>query len=307
MSNKLIDSLRKNNKKKSLPKSKMHLRFDAYRASVWDVSPDQLLSLFPLDECGLYCHQGPARFQSYTCGIFIKDVSGKQVGRILWGDAFASVFLEVKGLICDEVVYRLRERFHHQVTRADLCLDWFEPGKFDQLLTSCMAVKKMNKQIRSQKFGDWDDHVEDGRTYYVGSSKSLCQIVLYEKGRQPEHRRDGFDDWVRLEWRIRPEGKQQKLMAASMAPHDLISLSAMGRRLAEVVLFDYDGSMTPRLPKPKSSERNSFEHMVWQYTPTMRKLALKEGVGIEQVLAEIGLALTGRPWVAQEIDCEYAY
>jgi hypothetical protein len=307
MVKKIIESLKQNNKNKNLPLSTMYLRFDTYRASVWDTSPYELMSVFPVQEYDLYVGEGFANFQSYTNGIFITDNAGTQVGRILWGPTLASVFIEAKGLITDEVVIRLRERFDHQVTRADIRLDWFEPGKFKPLLKCLMAVKKTNPQIRSQMFGDWNDHPEDGRSFYLGSAKSMCQVVLYEKGKQRENRYLGMEDWVRLEWRVRPETKHQKVLLAGLDPHEIICMSPMGRKIAELVLSDYDPSFIPDLPKkPKSSLRKSFEHMLAQYTPTMRQLAVKEGSSIEQVLAEIGLTLTGKPWVTQEIDVEVA-
>lgn len=281
---------------KTIPLACENLRFDAYAATTTKASWWQLLQCFPEHE-ELQTRSETVNIFRYTRAVYMYNTRGKQVGRILFSPDDPEVFIEVKGELADPLARTLRQRYQHQVSRADICIDTRQPGAFRKLLNQCRRVKKMNGRVRSECRGDWDDHPEDGRTFYLGSKSSLCQVCLYEKGKTRPYRGMGLEDWVRIEWRFRPETKEQKLLAASLEPHEMFMLSTMGRRLAELVLVDYDGTQKFELPRLKSSAEAAFDAMLGQYSKTMWKMAGKMG-GVENVLAEIGLRLTGQPWRA---------
>lgn len=272
-----------------------NLRFDAYVGTT-KASWSQVLQCFPAEE-ELQTRSEAVSFFQYTRAVYIYNVRGKQVARILFSLDDTEVFFEVKGELAEPFARTLRQRYQHQVTRADVCIDTRQPGAFRKLLNKCRRVKKMNARMRSECRGDWEDHPEDGRTFYLGSKSSLCQVCLYEKGKTRPYRGLGLEDWVRIEWRFRPETKDQKVLAASLEPHELFALSTMGRRLAELVLEDYDGSHQVLLPRTKSSPEIAFDSMMGQYSKTMWRRAEKLG-GVDLLLADIGMRLTRHPWRA---------
>jgi hypothetical protein len=280
-----------------------NLRFDTYCATTTS-NWSQLYGCFPEDaRDDLEVRMGSdVGFHGYTQAVYVVNSRGHQIGRVLFGGR-ADVFVEVKGDLADPFARNLRERYTHQVTRADICIDTRIPGAFKALLEYCLLVKKMNPRTRSERRGDWDDHPEDGRTFYLGSRSSVCQVCLYEKGKTRPYRGLELEDWVRLEWRFRPDTKEQKRLAATLEPHEMFILSTMGRRLAEHVLSDFDPSFKPEVPRPKTSPEKAFDYMMGQYAKTMWKVSERLG-GVDLLLAEIGLRLTGRPWLA--VDCSSA-
>lgn len=286
--------------KKRKPLACANLRFDAYCATTYAHWSD-IYGCFPEDAReNLHIRMSrDVSFHGYANAVYVEDPRGHQIARILFGGR-ADVFVEVKGELADSFARNLRERHQHQVSRADVCIDTRMPGAFRALLEYCLRVKKMNPRTRSERRGGWDDHPEDGRTFYLGSKSSVCQVCLYEKGKTRAYRGAGLEDWVRLEWRFRPETKEQKLLAASLEPHEMFTMSTMARRLAESVLTDYDGTFRPEIPAKKSAPEKAFDYMMGQYSKTMWKMSERLG-GVDLLLAEIGLRLTGRPW--QAFDC----
>jgi hypothetical protein len=274
-----------------------NLRFDAYCGTTTSATPEEVLTCFPLHSEALTVRTEHATSFSYSFAMYVETASGKRVGTILYGGTAREVFFEVKGDIAHVVASFIRLRFNHQVSRADVCIDTRMPGAFRALVAYCVSVKKLNARLRSERRGDWDDHPEDGRTYYLGSASSLCQICVYEKGKSRAFRGMDLEDWVRMEWRIRPETKAQKVLASKLEPHELVALSPMGRRVAELVLRDFDPTIKIDVPRVKSTCERAFESMITQYSKTMLKMAGKLG-SVDQVLAEIGFKLTGKPWVA---------
>jgi hypothetical protein len=82
-------------------------------------------------------------------------------------------------------------------TRVDACVDWVQPGLFDQLSSLLIAFAK-DAGIKIDQRGDWQRG--EARTLYLGSRRSTYQLVLYEKG----YESGGDKNWVRLEARVYP-------------------------------------------------------------------------------------------------------
>lgn len=279
-----------------------NLLFDAYSFTMAGTSWTDVFECFPEDareDLDIRIDDN-VNFYGYTRAVYVTKSGRHQVAKFLYG-ATGELFVEVKGDLTDPFVRNLRARYKHQVTRMDICLDTRRPGAFMALLEYCLHVKKMNPRTRSERRGDWDDHPEDGRTFYLGSRSSLCQVCLYEKGKTRPYRGAGLEDWVRLEWRFRPETKAQKVLASMMEPHEMLMLSTMSRRLAELVLADFDASQKVDVPRLKSSPEKAFDYMMGQYSKTMWKMADRMG-GVGKLLAEIGIRLTGQPWSVQLLD-----
>jgi DNA relaxase NicK len=215
------------------------LRFDAYSATMVGPKTDDLLQII-MDQVGI----GGATFNQskgfHTFGhrLGVKDHTGSEVGAIQWGGRQGErLMFEVKGDATPGAVEALRARFPHRVTRMDSCADFDAPGAFERLLGPCTEVKKAHR-LKGSKAGDWDDFPEDGRTFYVGSPKSITMARLYEKGKQPEYRHLHRENWTRLEIQVRP-AKDAKAAFSHLSPVDAWGASGWTRELAAKVLQEH--------------------------------------------------------------------
>lgn len=210
------------------------MRFDAYTATTTEANPYQLADLFGP---GLQQKQGRG-FHQFANRLALLD-DGHEVGSVQWGGAHGErTMIEVKGERTPAVASALRSRFRHGVTRVDSCADFDAPGAFSCLLEPLLAVKKKHR-LKGRKEGDWEDFPEEGRTQYVGSSKSVTQVRLYEKGKQPEYRHLGRSDWVRAETQVRPGTREAKEAYSKISPLDTWGASAWTAEYAALVLADH--------------------------------------------------------------------
>jgi hypothetical protein len=210
------------------------VRFDAYSATTTAANHYQLADLFGP---GLTSYEGRG-FHSFGHRLSLKDESGSEVGSVQWGGRHGErSMIEVKGERSPEVVERLRGAFPHRTTRMDSCADFDAPGAFDRLLGACMAVKAKHR-LKGERKGDWQDFPELGRTQYLGTPQSVSMLRLYEKGRQPEYRHLGRNDWVRAEIQVRP-AKEAKTEFSKLSALDAWGASAWSRDLAGEILREH--------------------------------------------------------------------
>jgi hypothetical protein len=256
------------------------IRFDGYTATTNAANHYQIAELFGSD---LAVDQGRG-FHQFGHRLRFKDDCG-EVGAVQWGGAHGDrVMLEVKGERSPEVVERLRSRFPHRVTRMDSCADFDAPRAFQRLYRECVAIKRMHR-IKGRKEGDWDDFPEEGRTFYMGSPQSVAMTRLYEKGRQPEYRHLGRDNWVRLEVQVRP-AKEAKEAFANVSPADAWGGAKWTRELAARVLSDHVDPHPAGSTWRKSERDRALAFMCRQYGAHL--LSLKDDVGDWQ---SVGLTL----------------
>jgi len=141
------------------------------------------------------------------------------VARVLWGGR-NRVHVSAQGAGTPRVAEVVRDRWKHGVSRVDVCLDWDEPGVWDEVSGQLEKVSLLHGIKRSQ-MGDWiTPHRSpgEGRTLYAGSEKSAVRVRCYEKGRQlPEA---GRPDWVRAEQQTRPNSSS-KVRFASLTPSEV--------------------------------------------------------------------------------------
>jgi DNA relaxase NicK len=97
---------------------------------------------------------------------------------------------------------------------------------------------KRTHRIWGERRGDWDDHPEKGRTFYLGANTSPTRSRLYEKGKQPEYAHLGKEDWVRCELQVRP-AKEAKHTFAELAPLEVWGASKWSRDLAASILQEH--------------------------------------------------------------------
>lgn len=207
------------------------VRFDAYSATTTAANCYQLAELFGP---GLKTREGRGQHQ-FARKVALVDDTGSQVGSVQWGGTHGErSMIEVKGERTPGVVESLRSLYPHRVTRVDACADFDAPRAFQRLLRAFRKAKTEHR-IWGEKRGDWEDHPEKGRTFYLGANTSPTRARLYEKGLQPEYVHLAKTDWVRAEIQVRPE-KDAKASFSSLAPVDVWGASRWSRDLAGHIL-----------------------------------------------------------------------
>lgn len=257
------------------------VRFDAYTATTQAANPYQLAELFGP---GLSTREGRG-FHQFGHRIGFKDDSGAEVGSVQWGGAHGErTMLEVKGERTPAVVERLRGLFPHRVTRLDTCADFDAPRAFQRLYRECVAVKRGHR-LKGEKRGDWEDHPEEGRTFYIGSPQSTAMARLYEKGKQPEYRHLGREHWARLELQVRP-CKVAKETFSHVDAAQAWGATRWSAQLAGRVLQDHVDPHPAGTTWRQSERDRALEWMCRQYGPHL--LSLREDLGDWQ---SVGLTL----------------
>ncbi len=246
------------------------VRFDAYGATTTAANCYQLADLFEASEHGFTVQEGKG-FHQFGRRLAFKDQSGTEVGAVLWGGNHEDrSMVEVKGEHTPRVVEALRSRFPHRVTRVDTCADFDAPGAFEGLLRAHKSIKRKHR-IWGETRGDWEDHPEQGRTYYLGALKSPVRGRLYEKGRQPEYRHLSRDNWVRSEIQARP-AKEAKEKFSTLSPLECWGASAWSRDLAAAILQAHVDPHPAGTTWRKSERDKALEWMVRQYGKHMVSL-----------------------------------
>lgn len=245
------------------------VRFDGYSATTTAANHYQLADLFGE---GFKTEQGRG-FHSFGHRLSIRDVDrAEEVGSVMWGGVHGErTMIEVKGEHSPRVVEALRGRFPHRTTRVDSCADFDAPGAFERVLGACLHVKARNARLKGEKRGDWDDHPEDGRTFYLGSPTSPVRTRLYDKGRQPEYRHLGRPDWCRLEVQVRP-AKEAKTAFATLSPLEVWGASAWSKDLAGAVLAQHIDPHPAGTVYRKTSLESRLDWVCRQAGPTLLEL-----------------------------------
>lgn len=255
----------------------MTVRFDGYSATTTAANHYQLAELFGP---GFEMSQGRG-FHGFGERVALKDASGSEVGSVAWGGRHDGnhgqrTMIEVKGEHSPRVIEALRSNFPHRCTRGDACADFEAPGAFERILQACIEVKATVPRLHSERRGDWDDHPEDGRTYYLGSQKSPVMTRLYDKGRQPEYRHLGRPDWCRLEVQVRPS-KEAKTHFATLGPLEFWGASKWSRALAGKVLEQHLDPHPAGTIWRKTGLEHRFHVLCKQYGATFLELYAELG------------------------------
>lgn len=216
------------------------VRFDAYSATTKEANRDDLMSLL-VDAGGteaMHRVREGKGFHTFGKRLSVADETGTEWASVQWGGRQGDwAMLEVKGERTPGAVEALRQRFWHRCTRVDACADFDAPGAFERLQRACVAVKRKHR-LWGEKRGDWEDHPEKGRTYYLGATSSTTRSRLYEKGLQPELAHLNMPDLVRLEVQVRP-AKDAKEAFNSLSPVEVWGASGWSRELAGKVLGEH--------------------------------------------------------------------
>lgn len=250
-------------------------RFDAYTATSSSASPEDFLDLLRFDSSCTFEKGKGHRFWGHSYQVY-RD--GHLFGSVQWGGQNDGLsMLEVKGEHTPGVVEALRASISHRCTRVDSCIDFDEPGAFERLLGIHKRVKS-RYGLKGEKYGDWEDFPQDGRTFNLGSPTSVVQICLYEKGRQPEYRHLNRPNWVRDEARIRPKGAAREVYSqAWVTPSQVWGSSPTTRDIAAELLLESVQPLQAGTVYRLSQRDRALRHMCQQY-----------GGHLSGLLAELG-------------------
>lgn len=216
-------------------------RFDWMQATV-QTSPGELLeALGGLAVAGQWEHLKRAPF-GYDVGRRLVDAEG-QVCQLWSGGIHDRPHVVFSGETAPAGADLLRSAFpgKHSVTRADVCIDYAEPGAYDRLQDLALDIAR----DRSIKVGTAGDHLltKQGRTLYLGATSSHTRLRLYDKAAEL---REQFtnnlpklllvpDHLARLEVQVRPQTREAKAAAAAASPIELMGSAAWMRELMRQV------------------------------------------------------------------------
>lgn len=265
------------------------MRVDYYSATIDDADGGEVLA-WALEAMPRPCDVGDEITARYGYSHAVPLLEGKQVVCIVrFGGNADTVNLELKGAVSNEVYGLVRSHFPgHACTRMDVAVDGTRPGLFDQMARRMLAIRDeipANRQPQVNHQGDW--HTPAGRSLYIGSRKSDCHVVLYEKGYERQARAGEIApdlDWCRLEVRIKPERREHKLMLAAMLP-----LQAWGwTKWASAYLDEFTG-LEPCpvvLPRRQHDDDRAYEALLSQYGPILERRAASRHGGSWEGMGE---------------------
>lgn len=241
--------------------------FDWYQASVHGFEPDQVVGAFLRADPVLSARPGRPK-NGYDFGADL--VAGDVVRLRVWWGGNAGVHVIATGGDSPWAAGVLRASFPHECTRVDSCVDWDEPGLFDDLAANLIAYAKSHRIAINQQ-GDWVRGM--ARTLYLGSPSSDLRLVVYEKGYQV----GGSPHWVRLEVRAKPGNKAARASLASASPGDVLGLGWFRGCLAECLGWvDLVGSSMCRRHRKTDAERSRIA-LTKQYEKVLSAWALEAG------------------------------
>lgn len=177
----------------------------------------------------------------YGGGERLVDADG-QVAMVWFGGMHEHPHAVITGETAQAGAEVLRSEFpKHRVSRADVCIDYAEPGAYDRLQGIALGVAR----DRGIRVGTAGDHLLTlkGRTLYLGATSSHTRLRLYDKA---EELREQFAgnlvklatipaELARLECQVRPQTPEAKQAAAQADPVTLMGSAAWMRALMAAV------------------------------------------------------------------------
>ena len=279
-------------------------KFDWYQATIHDadiyrvllkVAPDLGCSEFEaisfLDGRDV-SFSGPARLvpckakNGYLRGLrFEQNVSASKPAPIaeLWFDGNSGIHGVATGSASPSALSdAFKTHFpEHNVTRADVCIDWLEEGLFDRMASNLQAFA-IDNNISLSNQGDWVRG--QGRTLYVGSRKSTTMLRLYEKGYLVP---GGDRTWVRLEAVVRPAKKAKQKVAFWEASKFWGASRWLSKAMAQLGSLNIEVDPVGTVRTNPDALRAKYA-LIRQYSNTMRSWADEVGGwdSLANVLAE---------------------
>lgn len=191
------------------------MRFDWYTASI-DKSPQLIVDT--LASCYELADVLPTKpFNGYERAF--KCIRGDtELFKIQYGgNTGTRVQVQATGEASPELATNVREMFtDHHVIRADVALDYCEPGAWESLYN--LSTETADKfKLKTEHRGDFH-RGENGRTFYIGSRQSPAFNRVYEKGKQL----GGDPDHVRSEFELKPKNEAARAIYSKASPAEML-------------------------------------------------------------------------------------
>lgn len=259
-------------------------RFDWYQATV-RTSPGALLeALGGIAVAARWEDLKRAPF-GYDFGQRLVDDDG-QVCQVWWGRNHDHPHCVFSGETAPGGADLLRGQFagEHSVSRADVCIDYAEPGAYDRLQASALVVA----EARHVKVGTAGDHLlrkADGRTVYLGGKGSHTRLRIYDKAAElrAQYDRDLVklatvpEHLARLEVQVRPQTPVAKAAAAQADPVVLMGSAAWMRALMlEVAGLELEPFQAGRIWRQSDDDR-AYMGMLAQYGAMLKRREAAHG------------------------------
>lgn len=258
-------------------------RFDWYQASVPAEVPVLTKALESLCDGRAVWDHMPRAPHGFATGAKLADIFGP-VLQVWWGGCHERPHVVMSGEVASIGADLLRSEFPgHRVSRADVCIDYADPGAYDRLQGIALDVARE----RGIKVGTAGDHLVtmQGRTLYLGATSSHTRVRLYDKAAElrakfsndPERLRDVPDELARLECQVRPQTPQAKEAAAKADPVSLMGSAAWTRLLLKHVAgLDLEPFVAGKVWR-QSDDARAYAAMLAQYGGVLARV--KEDLG----------------------------
>jgi len=235
---------------------------------------------------GLHCIGVGTGSDGFEAGakLALSPVDKETVGRVRSGHKTNMPGLELSGAdgACDPLARSALDLLGPVlVARADVSLDWSQPGLWDDLLAYAQAQtgKGAGKGMMQPRIMT----SETGRTFYWGSKTVGVRVYEKDKERAANGKiavDDADPDLVRIEFTFRPETRRKAAFAA-LNPGQMIGTSRWARRmviaLAQMIGYagqDADMSETKVSEMPDASTvHDRAAHVIKQAAKTCIKAA----------------------------------
>lgn len=261
------------------------MEFDWYQATVPE-KPDFIADAVVMAYDDHFIETGCGRL-NYESSTTVRRANGDTVLTVLHGGQNGNPNVQATSHYAGPVAAILREHWPvHEVTRCDVASDMMAPGVFDALHPLCQTVARKHRMKGRIQL---PDDLDDGRTYYLGSTASQAFARLYEKGKEQFKKtgdpafRDMFD-WVRLEMQVRPQ-RDNRQVVAGLAPEQVWGLTRWSRELASEAL-SIDAAKVGVSAYRRSKDEVTRRHMMAQFGNVFTRWADEVGSW-----AELGIAL----------------
>ena len=255
----------------------MSARFDWYTASI-SAEPSEVITRFEssFDLSDLQENKkknGYERAYNFVRGSTVLariQFGGSSVGGNVWAASSGDTAPDFSDVV----------RAHypsHSLLRADVAIDYDEPGAWDSL--SSLAITTADAfGLKVRHVGDFHRE-QDGRTLYIGSRSSAAMQRLYEKGKQL----GGSVDWVRAELELKPQNNLAKAAYASASPEQMFLATKWPRCIWEA-LNGPTQLLRPCAPgsvRVKSDDERALDFMSKQYGNVLRRKLESLGGDVE--------------------------
>lgn len=248
------------------------MRFDAYHGNVWEGRFDHVAQHIARKVGGRVERARPRG--RYGIVLEVKD-GMHPIGWVADDPANGTVYFEFKGARTPDVVQAIGSSFDPQtrnVSRADVCEDYCEPGAHARLV-GLIDQHKRDNRVKSEAIIPRDG--DRGQTVYWGSTQSALLLRCYEKGKQAENLHLGRPHWARVELQCRPAKSAQKHLAASLDPLAFWGFGRWTRNVAQALT----GLELQRFAPPQEAP---------QFDRTTRYIANTFRRHFEEMLADFG-------------------